>query len=113
MRGSASHTGRTRCAYSPTGTVSHTLDDTVSVIAPVDITNAGRMAAEMNQLGFPLSALEERQHIVMVRDALGMQVTLPVGLLPDVTVSNMFAAADVLQVIRISDSSRLRLSRSR
>lgn len=51
----------------------------------VENTNAGRMATEVNQLGFQLSTLDDRQHIVMFRDALGMLVTLPVLLAPGCT----------------------------
>ena len=78
--------------------------DTVPFVS-IEITNAGRMATEVNQLGFQLSALDDRQHIVMFRDALGMLVALPLALPPGGTVSKMFAAADVLQVIRDSDFS--------
>lgn len=63
------------------------------------------MATEVNQLGFQLSALDDRQHIVMVRDVLGMSVTLPLSLPPGGTVSKMFAASDVLQVIHDSNFS--------
>ena len=52
--------------------------DTVPFVS-IEITNAGRMATEVNQLGFQLSALDDRQHIVMFRDALGMLVALPLG----------------------------------
>lgn len=41
----------------------------------------------------------------MFRDALGMLVTLPLPLPPGGTVSKMFAAADVHQVIHDSDFS--------
>lgn len=73
--------------------------DTVPFVS-IEITNAGRMTTEVNQLGFQLSGLDNRQHIVMFRDALGMQVALPLPLPPGGTVSKMFAAADVVQVIR-------------
>lgn len=78
--------------------------DTVPFVS-VEITNSGRMATEVNHIGFQLSALDERQHIVMFRDAFGMPVVLPVALPPGGTVSKMFTAADVLEVIRNSDFS--------
>ena len=78
--------------------------DTVPFVS-VEITNVGRLATEVNQLGFQLSALDGRQHIVMFRDALGMRVALPLPLPPGGTVSKVFAAADVLKVIRDSDFS--------
>jgi hypothetical protein len=66
----------------------------------IEITNAGRMATEVNQLGFQLSEVDDRQHIAMVRDVLRMPVTLPIPLAPGATVSKMYAASDVLEVMQ-------------
>lgn len=60
--------------------------DTVPFVS-IEITNAGRMASEVNHPGFQLLARDDRQHIVMFRDVLGMLVTVPLSLPPGATVS--------------------------
>lgn len=65
----------------------------------IEITNAGRLATEISQMAFQLSRLDDRKQVLMFRDVLGDLVTMPIRLAPGATVSKMFAAAAVLEVL--------------
>ena len=65
----------------------------------IDVTNAGRLATEISQIGFQLSAQDAKDHVVMFRDVLGDLVTMPIPLPPGATVSRMFAADAVLNIL--------------
>lgn len=65
----------------------------------IEITNAGRLATEISQIAFQLSGLDDQNQVLMFRDVLGDLVTMPVPLAPGATVSKMFAAGAVLEVL--------------
>lgn len=65
----------------------------------IEMTNSGRLATEINRIGFQLSAHDDREHVVMLRDVLGDLVTMPIPLAAGGTVSKMFAASAVLEVL--------------
>jgi hypothetical protein len=65
----------------------------------IEITNAGRLATEISQMAFQLSRLDDRKQVLMFRDVLGALVTLPMPLAAGATVSKMFAAGAVLEVL--------------
>lgn len=65
----------------------------------IEITNAGRLATEISQIAFQLSRLDDQKQVVMFRDVLGDLVTMPIPLPPGATVSKMFAAGAVLEVL--------------
>lgn len=65
----------------------------------IEITNAGRLATEISQMAFQLSSLDDRNQVVMFRDVLGDLVTMPIPLAPGATVSKLFAASAVLEVL--------------
>lgn len=65
----------------------------------IEIANAGRLATEISQITFQLSRLDDRKQVLMFRDVLGDLVTMPIPLPPGTTVSKMFAAGEVLEVL--------------
>jgi hypothetical protein len=66
----------------------------------VDATNTGRLATEINQIGFQLSRRDKRHTIVLFQDALGRPITLPIPLAPGASTSVMYRPGDLLEVLR-------------
>lgn len=66
----------------------------------VEATNTGRLATEVNQIGFQLSRREKRQTIVLFQDAIGRPITLPIQLPPGASTSVMYRPSDLLEVLR-------------
>ncbi len=61
--------------------------------------NAGRLATEIDQVGFQMSKAEERRQIVGFKDVLGMPIQLPRTLGAGGTTSVMYAADRVLAML--------------
>lgn len=65
----------------------------------IEIANAGRLATEISHMAFQLSRLDDWKQVLMFRDVLRDLVTMPVQLAPGATVSKMFTAGAVLDVL--------------
>lgn len=65
----------------------------------IEACNIGRLATEINQIGFQMSKSEERQQIVDFEDVLGMPIQLPRTLAAGGTTSVMYAADRLLTTL--------------
>jgi hypothetical protein len=65
----------------------------------LDVTNSGRLATEISRIGFKLSKLDDLQHVAMFRDVLGDPVLRPLPLAPGATLSKLFGARDLLDIL--------------
>lgn len=66
----------------------------------VEISNTGRLATEISQVGFQLSRGEKRRHIVDLEDVLGIPIELPRTLAPGASTSVMYAPQRLLEALR-------------
>lgn len=64
----------------------------------IEVSNTGRLATEITQVGFHLPRKESRQQIVDFEDVLGMPIAFPRTLAPGAT-SVMYAADRLLAVL--------------
>lgn len=65
----------------------------------VEARNTGRLATEIDQVGFQMSKAEERRQIVDFEDVLGMPIQLPRTLAAGGTTSVMYAADRLLATL--------------
>jgi hypothetical protein len=63
----------------------------------VEATNSGRLGTEIGQFGFQLP---NGRHIQSIHDFLGQPVQLPMPLAPGRTVSMLYAAQDIREILR-------------
>ncbi|RIS78132.1 hypothetical protein [Mycobacteroides abscessus] len=65
----------------------------------IEARNTGRLATEINQVGFQMSKAEERRQILDFEDVLGMPIQLPRTLAAGGTTSVMYAADRLLATL--------------
>lgn len=65
----------------------------------IEVSNVGRLASEISQVGFQLPRKESRKQIVDFEDVLGMPITFPRTLAPGASTSVMYAADRLLAVL--------------
>jgi hypothetical protein len=65
----------------------------------IEARNTGRLATEINQVGFQMAQAEERRQIVDFEDVLGMPIQLPRTLAAGGTTSVMYAADRLLATL--------------
>lgn len=66
----------------------------------IETRNTGRLATEIDQVGFQMSKAEERRQVVDLTDVVGRPIPLPRTLAPGGTTSVMYGADRLLATLR-------------